>query len=194
APDGNTLVAVYGDNGASVRRYQLMMFDTTCTTATMSTCGQQTTFIDLGAAEPSHPSWSPDGAHIAYTEVGMHNHTQRPQWGAVRVVDAVGSGWSAPRDLAPRVAGINRYNPDFAPVPLSTFVIYDESICPGGDILNDDCDADADPPSKVWAVPVGGGTPVLLASAMAPGTMDMGTTDLQATFPRFAPFVFTLSN
>lgn len=193
SPDGSRMVAVYGDDTASPALHQLLFFDTQCDAATMGTCGTQVAELDLGN-EASHPSWSPDGTHIAFTDVGHHHTSQKPGWGAIRMVDLAGSGWSAPRDLVPRADGLNRYNPDFAPVPMSNFLVYDESTCPGGDVGDANCDGDSDLSSKIWAVPLAGGTPVLLARAMSPGTLDMGHPDLQASFPRFAPFVFTLSN
>ena len=57
-----------------------------------------------------------------------------------------------------------------------------------------DCNADSDPTATIWATTLGGTiAPVHLARAAEPGTMDEGRTELNDTFPRFAPFVFVLT-
>ncbi len=190
SPDGNELAGVYGDETGRVT-FDMLLFDTRCDAGSMATCGQQTGTIALGGAEASHPDWSPDGMRIAYTDVGVHGTSQRPRHGAISYVEREGTAWSAPRVLVARADGLNRYNPSHA--PDGTFVIYNESTCPGGDVNDAACDADSDEPSKVWAVVSGGGTPVRLARATERGAEDT-TDDTQATFPRLAPFTFTLSD
>jgi hypothetical protein len=141
--------------------------------------------------EPDHPEWSPDGDTIAVTHVGKHQSSQRPKNSGIDILlrDDMGpnSGWSDPMVVIPIAAGLNRYNPSF--VPDSSLFVFSESTCPGGNIDDGECDADADPSAKTWAaVPEAGATPVLLARGSAPGVRDNGATNLTDTFPRSAPF------
>lgn len=188
SPDGTQLVGVYGDDARGARG--LLFFDTRCDAASMATCGQVTGDLPIDGREASHPSWSPDGSAIAYTDVGRDSSSQRPLHGAIGIVRREGAGWGAPGFLVPRAAGISRYNPDWS--PDGSLIVYNESTCPGGDVAARDCNADSDPTATVWVVSEAGGTPVELARAMAPGAMDEGRTELNDTFPRWAPFEFVL--
>ena len=190
SPDGTQLVGVYGDNGRGDEG--LLFFDTRCTTATMATCGQVVDEHAIDGREVSHPAWSPDGLHIAYSDVGRDSVSQRPQDCAIGVVDYDGSAWGTPRFLVPRAAGLSRINPDWAPDGAS--LVFTESVCPGGDMGHRDCNGDSDPTSSVYAVPSSGGTPVALENAGEAGTLDEGRTDLNDTFARFAPFEFVLES
>jgi hypothetical protein len=189
APDGNTMVGVYGDDRALPVYGDLLLFDTHCTPDTMDTCGVMTGRIRLGGREASHPDWSPDGTRIAFTDVGRHNTSQRPLHGGISYVEREGDGWSGPRELVPRADGRNRYNPAHA--PDSSFVVYNESVCPDGNTASRDCNADTDPSATMYAVPRAGGTPVALGRAQQRGALD-DTDRLANTFPRFAPFLFVL--
>jgi hypothetical protein len=189
-PDGTMLVGCYGDDGAPQDR-GLLFFDTRCDAASMATCGQIVDTLSIGGREVTHPAWSPDGNHIAYTDVDGDAVSQRPRHGAIGVVDRMGTGWGAPRFLVPRADGISQINPDWA--PDGAFLVYTRSTCPGGNLDDIDCNGDSDPSSVVLAVPASGGTPVELTRAMQPGTMDMGRTELNNTFARFAPFEFVLA-
>lgn len=188
-PDGDEMVGIYGDDEEADNYGDLLLFDTRCDAANMATCGDQTSKIELGGAEASHPDWAPDDSRIAYTDVGQHNTSQRPLAGAIAYVEREGNGWSGPVELVPRVSGISRYNPHFA--PDSSFLVYNESTCPGGDNESRACNGDTDPSATIWAVPRNGGDPVLLANATAPGVLDE-SGDLANTFPRFTPFEFVL--
>ena len=191
-PDGTRLAGVYGDDDRGTMG--MFLFDTECTAATMATCGQQIGVIATGGREPSHPAWSPDGARIAYTDVGDAGSTsQRPTRAAISYVEREGDGWSEPRELVARVDGLSRYNPAWAPV-AGAFLVFNESTCPGGDGGHRDCNADSDPTASIYAVGRDGGASVLLAAAHAPGVMDEGRTELNDTFPRFSPFEFVLGS
>ena len=190
APDGNTLIGVDGDSSATSGE-NLMIFDTQCA-AGDSHCGQQIGTISMPGTEASHPDWSPDGTRVAFSHVGIHQTSQRPFDCSIDYIEQMGSGWSLPRVLVPEQSGLNRYNPQYS--PDNAFVVYNESTCPMGNSTSGDCDADSDPTSTIWAVNSTGGTPVRLANAMKLGALDMPGAALQATFPRFSPFVFTLSN
>jgi hypothetical protein len=193
-PDGTELVGCYGDDGAPQDR-GLIFFDTRCDPAipgSMATCGQITTTHSIGGREVSHPAWSFDGNHIAYTDVDGDGVSQRPRHGAIGVVDREGGDWSAPRFLVDRADGISRLNPDWA--PEDRFVAFTESVCPGGNLDDRDCNGDSDPSSTIYGVPAAGGSPVRFTNAMREGTMDEGRTELNNTFARFAPFEFVLSS
>ncbi len=191
SPDGSQLVGCYGDNGAPSDR-GLLFFDTRCDAANMASCGQIVDMLSIEGREVTHPSWSPDGQHIAYTDVDGDTTSQRPRHGGIGVVDRGAGAWSAPRFLVPRGDGVSFINPDWA--PDGTFLVLTRSTCPGGDLDHRDCNGDSDPSSVVMAVPFGGGAPVELTSAMAPGVADAGRTALNDTFARFAPFEFVLSD
>lgn len=190
SPDGNELVGVYGDDDRGAQG--LLFFDTRCDAASMATCGQVTSNLAIGGREASHPSWSPDGSAIVFTDVGADSSSQRPRHGAIGIVRREGAAWGAPDFLVPRADGISRYNPDWA--PDGSIVVYDESTCPGGDDGHRDCNADSDPSAVARAVPLSGGASVTLSRAMAPGAMDDGRSELNNTFPRWAPFEFVLDS
>ncbi len=180
-PSGDRFVGVYGDEGAS--DYDLLLFD--------GGTAQLLGAIDGtgSAAHPAdHPDWSTDGNIIAYTKVGRPNTLQRMSSGAIEIVTQTGGGWSAPTEIAPSVAGKNRYYP--AVSPDGSFLLFDESTCsPGGD--GSECDADTDPTATLFAAPLrGGATPILLARANAPGPGDGGETRLTSSFPKWSPFIF----
>jgi hypothetical protein len=138
--------------------------------------------------EPTHPDWSPLGDRIAFTKVTHHQTSQRPGRGGIAYVEALaGGGWSAPVDLVPPEDTKNRYYPAYTPDGKA--VVYCESLCANGDLYNGDCDGDADPVAKLWAVPADGGAPIYLAKANAPGVRDEGRQDLTNTYPKWAPFV-----
>lgn len=190
-PDGTQLVGCYGDDGADPTR-GLLFFDTRCDTASMASCGQIVDMLSIEGREVTHPSWSPDGNHIAYTDVDGDTTSQRPRHGGIGMVDRAGTGWSAPRFLVPRQAGTSFINPDWS--PDTAFLVLTRSICPGGNLDDMDCNGDSDPSSVVLAVPLAGGTPVELTRAMAPGVMDAARSELNNTFARIAPFEFVLSS
>lgn len=190
SPDGSQLVGVFGDDDRADRG--LSFFDTRCDAGSMATCGQIVSHLDVDGVEASHPAWSPDGAHIAYTDVGRDSVSQRPESGAIGIVDRAGADWGAPRFLVPRADGRSRINPDWSPDSAS--LVYTESVCPGGDLGHRDCNGDSDPTSTVTAVTLAGGAPVACAAAQQPGLLDEGRTELNNTFARFAPFEFVLDS
>ena len=141
--------------------------------------------------EPDHPDWSPNGKMIALTHVGIHNTSQMPLHCGIEVLhqdkNGPNNGWSDPETVVPIVDGKSRYNPNF--VPDSSFFIFSESICPGGDVNSSECNGDSDPSAKTWAVkPEEGAKPVLLERAAQGGVADDLATDLADTFARVSPF------
>lgn len=191
-PDDSQYVGVWGELTAT--DFNLLLFD--------GNTGQLAGTIDVGGTRDrptTHPDWSFDGRQIAFTKVGQAviqlsgPRLQEITEGSIHVVTAAGNGWSAPEEIVPRVTGRNRYYPAFA--PDSKFLVYDESVCPGGLSTSPDCDADSDPSARLFAVlPRPGATPVELARANAGGKMDMGATDLTTSFPKWCPFEFTRGN
>lgn len=183
SPDAERFAAVFGDTDAPARN--MLWFHDGDTGARLPDESFELPW------EPDHPEWSPDGDILALTRVGSHQTSQRPKNSGIEVLlrDSAGpnKGWSDPMTVVPIVAGLNRYNPSF--VPDSSFLVFSESTCPGGNIDDALCDADADPTAKTWAVlPEVSSAPVLLARAAAPGVQDHGAVDLTDTFPRSAPF------
>ena len=178
-PAGDRFAAIYGDTNPPERN-TLFFHD--------GTTGQRVTAESVVLPyEPDHPSWAPDGQHIAIDHVGLHQTSQRPINCGIELLTRSGPGWSAPAVLLPIAPGLSRYNADFA--PDSSFLAFSQSTCPNGDIQNSDCDGDADPSAKTWGIlPMPGASPVLLARSTAPGVADKGATDLTDTFPRFSPF------
>lgn len=188
APDGNQMVGVYGDDERGSQG--LVFFDTRCDATSMASCGMPIANLPVEGREVSHPAWSPDGASIAYTDVGIDSSSQRPLHCAIGIVRRSPAGWGHPEFLVPRAEGRSRYNPDWS--PDGSLIVFNESICPGGDVRSRDCNGDSDPSASVWVVPSAGGTPVELIRAMAPGVADDGRTEFNDTFPRWAPFEFIL--
>ena len=195
-PDGSKFVAVYGDVGnvgsgapgslvgnpkpANPQDDVNKLFFHDGTTG-LRTGSKTLTF------KPNHPEWSPDGETIAVTRVANTNTTtQMPKRTSIEILKKSGNDWTDPVALVPQLQDHARYNPNF--VPDSSFLYYSESICPGNWDSND-CNADADPSAKTWAIkPVPGSTPVLLANAAKAGVEDGAATNLGDTFPRSAPF------
>jgi hypothetical protein len=185
-PDGSVFVGMYTDD-TKTGPSNLILFD--------GTTGLRTGMIDLGGLRADHPDWSPDGNRIVFTSVDTTGRytDQKPQKSGLAYIDKMGTGWSAPVTLLPRVAGKNRYYPAIA--PTNSFIIFNESSCASGDTGND-CDADTDPRAMLWTMPVpvtATATPTLLGAANAPGVNDKGNTALTNTYPKWSPFVFQLN-
>jgi hypothetical protein len=188
-PDDSQFVGVFGDGGEK----DLLLFD--------GATGARTGTIPLGGAQADHPDWSPDGARIAFTEVGVAHIDQAPERGGVSYVERrAGAGaWSPLQRLVPSVAGKNRYYPAIA--PDGSFLVFDESTCPAGKTYDLVCNADTDPSARLWAASFSSTSatsaaapaPVELAAANAPGVADRGATDLGTSYPKWNPYAFHLS-
>ena len=178
-PKGDQFVAVYGDSPDAATLHTLNFHD--------GTTGLRTSSKAL-TYKADHPDWSPDGKLIAVTHVGNEGTTtQRPTRGNIDLLTFAGATLGDPQVLVPQVTNKNRYNPNF--VPDSSFLLFSESTCTSGNWDGAECDADADPSAKTWAVkPATGATPVLLARASAGGVADGAATNLGDTFPRSTPF------
>ncbi len=204
-PDGTRIVVAYGDRGgvgrdaytpnllpvpsdvpADLGHRKLFFMD--------GNTGIRNGSLDLPFM-PDHPDWSPNGQMIAVTRVNNEATTaQEPALTGIEVIRANGAGgWNAPETVIPVTPGTNRFAPTF--VPDSSFLLYSEAICPGGDPSHIDCDANADPSAKTWATaPKAGATPVFLATAASPGVSDGATTNLADTLPKTSPFQTTQGN
>jgi hypothetical protein len=147
----------------------------------------ETISIGTNNDEPDHPDWSPRGDRIAFARVTRNTVSQRPQRAGIDYIQFANGSWGAPVNLVPAANGLNRYYPTYA--PDAQFLLYNESICPGGDNANGDCDGDADTVAKLWAIGSDGGTRVRLDRANGPGMEDGSNTNLSNTFPKWAPFV-----
>lgn len=184
-PTGTQFVAVYGDYDndtcAGDARNCNLYFHNGSTGVREST--------KAVSVKPDHPDWAPNGQMIAITQVHGGGTTQKPKRTSVGLLKLQGGTWQDPITLVPEDATNYRvrYNPNF--VPDSSFLYFSESQCPVGNWSSGDCDADADPSAKTWAVkPEAGATPVFLANAAKGGVQDGSTTNLGDTFPRSAPF------
>jgi hypothetical protein len=185
-PIGTMFVGMYTDD-RKMGPSNLLLFD--------GTTGVKTSEIDLGGLRADHPDWSKDGNRIAFTSVDVTGSytDQRPGIGAIAYVDAAGAAWSAPKSLVPAVNGQNHYYPAIA--PDNQTLVYDQSTCNAGENYGMECDADSDPTATVWtmSLPPAAGQPAALGLANAPGVADAGNTSLTNSFPKWAPFVFQLS-
>lgn len=184
-PDGSQFVGVYTDDrkrGPS----NLMLFD--------GNTGAKTGEIDLGGLRADHPDWSRDGARIVFTSVDTTGSytDQRPGRAGLAYIDRTSGGWSPPQALLPAQDGKNRFYPAIA--PDNQVLVYDESACKTGTYAKE-CNADTDPTATLWVtrLPPAATSPVKLGLANAPGVADNGATDLTNSFPKWAPFVFQLS-
>ena len=135
--------------------------------------------------EPDHPDWSPTGDRLTVTRVTHHSTSQRPGRGGIVTIPREGNAWGAPVELVPAVDGKNRYTP--ATSLDGEFVVYVESTCNGG-TYGGECDGDADPSARLFAVSTSGGAPVVLDNANRPGVEDGNNPNLSMTFPKWAPF------
>jgi hypothetical protein len=184
SPDGGAFVGVNGAGGFA----DLLLFD--------GVTGAQTGLISLGGAQATHPDWSPDGARILFTDVGLVHDDQTPGMGGISYVERQGGAWSGVQRLVPAQPGLNRYYPTVA--PDGGTVVFNESTCPPGSNYDIQCDADVDLSARLWAVEIPGpgrpaAPPVELAAANAGGVADLGERDLTTTYARWSPFAFNLS-
>ncbi len=179
-PTGDRFVSVYGDSADLTERYKLWVHD--------GTTGVRIPGESIPLTyEPDHPDWSLDGTKIAFDHVGTHGmYSQTPQHCGIDLITKTGATWGTPTTLVPMGAGLSRYNPTFA--PDSSFLLFSESTCPGGDTTSGACNADSNTSAKTWATLLSGTPPVRLSQAGRPGVEDGAATDLSDTFPRFSPF------
>ncbi len=201
-PDGSRIVAVFGDRGNVGRDAFLPTADSLLPIGSEipldmgfkklflmdGSTGLRTGSIDL-PYKPSHPDWSPDGKTIAVTRVDDENTTsQEPANTGIEIIKSNGAGgWLASETVVPPSAGANRFTPSF--VPDSSFLLYTQAECPGGDQSSVDCDANADSTARTYAVkPAAGASPILLANAGSPGVSDGAATALADTLPKTSPF------
>jgi hypothetical protein len=178
APTSDRFAGIYGDgNGLDPNAIRIRDGDT----------GEVTSTIEFDF-EVDHPDWSKDGSRLLMGKVTHHQTSQRPGRVGLGYVEEVSTDvWSDYIELIPPQDGKNFYYPAYS--PDGTFFVYNVSTCPGGEIYDWDCDADADPSAKLWAMPNNGGTAVEMQKANGPGLNDDGNTDLTNTFPRWAPVV-----
>ena len=184
APDGNTFVGVYGDNGAT--NFDLMIFN--------GATGSVTETIPAGGSSTNptnHPDWSPLGDRIVYTNVGTKNTLQMMYNSEIRTVARVNDAWQPWTVLVPRANGKNRYYPAWAPDGQK--VVFNESTCTNGN-TGGECNGDTDPSAKLYMIDgINGGTITPLAKADSPGIADGTTTNLTDSFPKWNPLVFSRS-
>lgn len=178
SPDSSRFAAIYGDDDRPDLHDEIRIRS--------GETGEILERIRLGH-EPTHPDWSAAGDRIAYTRVTRSQTSQRPGRGGIAYVEHDGEAWSEPRDLIEPVDGLNYYNPAHA--PDGSFLLFNRSVCPDGQIYASTCDADADPSATLWAIGLDGGEPIFLDRVNAPGPEDDDPSALAQTFPRWAPFV-----
>ncbi|OJT24243.1 hypothetical protein BO221_13770 [Archangium sp. Cb G35] len=181
-PDSTTFVGVYADSGAT--SYNLRLFDGT-TAAILGDIPNTGTKSNPA----NHPDWSPDGQTIAYMSMGIAGTNQRGFKGAIKAVMAQpGGSWSEPVTVVPSQSGKNRYGPAIA--PDSSFLVYNESTCPGTAEAHMDCNSDSDPSARLWAALLhASSAPVELARANAPGFLDGTSVNLTNSRPNWNPSV-----
>ncbi len=201
-PDGSRIVAVFGDRGNVGRDAFLPSANALLPIGSEvpTDLGYKKLFLMDGMTglrngsidlpyKPSHPDWSPDGKSIAYTRVDNEETTsQEPANTGIEVIKSDGAGgWLPSQTVVAPSAGANRFTPSF--VPDSSFLLFTQAECPGGDPTAIDCDANADSTARTYAVkPAAGASPVLLANAASPGVSDGTATALADTLPKTSPF------
>jgi len=200
-PDGTRIVAVYGDRGNVGRDAWRPTADALLPIGSQvpTDLGFRKLFLLDGATgvrngaidlpyKPDHPDWSPDGKAIAVTRVNNEDTTsQEPANTGIEVIKSDGAGGFLPSETVVAAGGgANRFAPSF--VPDSSFLLYTEATCPGGDLNAVDCDANADSTAKTFAVkPNLNATPILLANAAKGGVADTSPA-LADTLPKTSPF------
>jgi len=189
SPDGSRYVGVHTYQSTGDPR--LLMFDG----ETGQLIGSET--IDVGGSltqPPTHPDWSSDGQTIAYVHAGQvgagnSQNVQNIWHGSIRMVQRDGAGWTSPTVIVPRAEGRNRYYPAIS--PDSSFLAYNESVCPAGTTMHGACDSDTDPTATLWTARLVASAPrVRLERANAPGLMDLqeGRVALTNSYPKWSPF------
>ncbi len=201
-PDGTRIVGVYGDRGNVGRDAFRPTADSLLPVGSPvptdlgfkklflmdGSTGLRNGAIDL-PYKPDHPDWSPDGKTIAVTRVDNEETTsQEPANTGIEIIKSDGAGgWLPSETVVAPGGGANRFAPSF--VPDSSFLLYTEAQCPGGDLNSIDCDANADSTAKTFAVKAQkNATPILLAKSAQPGVSDNGSTTLADTLPKTSPF------
>lgn len=189
-PDGSQYVGVFADErDEGFISYDLNIFD--------GVSGDLLSTIDVGGSEEhptTHPDWSPDGQHIAYTHVGYVKSLRRDNGtlaladqSSLRMVSRDGDGWTEPVLLTESIEGQSTYYPTFS--PGGDILVFNRSVCADGN-NGDDCDAYDDPGATLYAMlPEPGAAPVALAAANAPGPTDERTT-VENSYPKWSPFTF----
>lgn len=180
-PAGDQFLGVYADDGAT--NFGLRLFDATNGNIVTTLNG-----TNLNDHPANHPDWSLDGNDIVYVRQGRKGTNQRFGKGSLWTIERSGDTFGDPTQLVAEADGRNRYYPAIA--PDNQLVVFNESICPGGDEGSRDCNADTDPTAKLYSVSLSGGAPVELKRANAPGREDGTNTNLTSSFPRWSPFVF----
>ncbi len=197
SPDGNQLVGVRMTGWETSAPY---LYNVNCTPDNTSACAGSK-LLSIGSSLLNHPAWSPDGARIAFTEAATlpgdplsqrwaAEDISRPLYGRIVYTESTGPGWTMIKEWVPRVAGRNRFNPEFA--PDSSFIVFNESICQGdqGQDFQSyaySCDAYADPSARIQGVERGKNVPIAFTRINTKGVLDSNNS-LQSTFPRFSPF------
>jgi hypothetical protein len=187
SPTGGQFVGVYTDD-RKTGPSNLLLFD--------GMTGASASAIELGGLRADHPDWSQDGNRIVFTSVDPTGSyaDQEPGHAGISYVDFVAGAWSAPKSLVAAVDGKNHYYPAIG--PDNTTLVYDESTCASGSgTYGKECNADTDPTATLWTtrLPPSAVTPVALGLANMPGVADAGNASLTNSFPKWAPFVFHLS-
>ncbi len=97
-------------------------------------------------------------------------------------------GWSEPVTVVPSQSLKNRYYPAIA--PDSSFLVYNESTCPGTSETHKDCNSDSDPSARLWAALLhASAAPVELARANAPNPLLDASVNLGNSYPKWNPSV-----
>lgn len=138
----------------------------------------------------THPEWSPTDNGIVFTRAATQTNSIWITGGEIAwLPHRDGNTFGAPEVLVPRAAGENHYYPSVT--PDGRYVVYNRSICPGGDMRSGDCDAYDDPSAELWIVDTDASSaahrPVVLANANAQGPTDT-SAQLTNSWPRVSPF------
>jgi hypothetical protein len=170
SPDGTRLVA--SRDGAM----RLLSGDTLDSLDDLTTGGLAT-----------HPAWSPTGSGIVFTRPQTQTNSIWVTRGEIAWLPSTGTNtFGAPQSIVAAVMGENHYYPDVT--PDGRYIVYNRSVCPGGDETSGDCDAYDDPSAALWMVDAADTHhAVTLANANARGATD--TSDaLTNSWPRVSPF------
>lgn len=179
SPDGQWLAAPFT---AQSQKPELPLYD--------PTSGGSRGAIQTGTLVPTHPDWSPDGKQLVFTArdpaVFVPEAFNVAYHGAIGIVDRASQ---SPRVLVEAAPDKNRYFPVFS--PDGSFVVFNESTCPMGDLMSSDCDSARDPSAQLWLVDAAvGATPRPLARACQPGVADRtidGAAIVSSEHARFYP-------
>lgn len=149
------------------------------------------TDVDPGGIA-TQPDWSPADNGAAFVRVTQQANNINVRRGEIAWLPRANGAFGAAQSVVPPTMGENHYYPSIT--PDGRWILYNRSVCPGGDEANGECDSYDDPSAELWMVDSTLAThhAARLDHANARGAND--TSDaLTNSWPRVSPFTTVLA-